>query len=71
MKADAVMDFTEAIRLSPDYARAYAGRALAFAAGGDRTSALADYRKALALSPPEWSERKSIEMEISRLSGLK
>ncbi len=70
-KADAVLDFTEALKLNSQYVRAFAGRGLVFSAGGDRDSALADFRKALELAPQDWSERKSIEAEIARISEPK
>lgn len=67
-KGAAVLDFTEALKLNPKYLRALVGRGLAFSAGGDRGSALADLRKALETAPPDWGERKSVEVEISRLA---
>jgi Flp pilus assembly protein TadD len=70
-RGEAIVDFTEAVKLNPHYVLAYAGRGMAFAAGGDRVSALADYRKALELAPPDWVDRKSVESEIARLSDPK
>jgi tetratricopeptide (TPR) repeat protein len=43
--------FTEAIRLKPDDARAYGGRAFAYANSGDHDKAIADYTEAIRLKP--------------------
>jgi tetratricopeptide (TPR) repeat protein len=44
-------DYTEAIRLKPDYAEAYIGRGNARSAKGDRDGALVDYTEAIRLKP--------------------
>jgi tetratricopeptide (TPR) repeat protein len=70
-RGGAVIDLTEAIRLIPVYPRAYAARGLILAGGGDRRGALSDLRRALELAPPDWEERKAIEMEVARLEDVK
>lgn len=47
----AVADFSEAIRLKPDYAAAYLNRANAYIAGGKLDLAVADFNQALKLRP--------------------
>jgi tetratricopeptide (TPR) repeat protein len=49
----AVIDFSEAIRLQPNYANAYINRAVARRHTGDTTGAAADQRKAYGLSAGE------------------
>lgn len=68
-KGEAILDFTEALKMNPQYSKSLVARGLVFSAGGDRNSALSDFRKALELSPADWSERKAVEAEIARLSG--
>jgi Flp pilus assembly protein TadD len=46
----AVIDFSEAIRLQPNYANAYVNRAVARKLSGDASGAAADQRKAYGLS---------------------
>jgi len=46
----AVIDFSEAIRLQPNYANAYVNRAVARRRTGDTAGAAADQRKAYGLS---------------------
>jgi Flp pilus assembly protein TadD len=45
----AVQDYTEAIRLKPDYATAYSDRSIARRAKGDVEGALQDYNEAIRL----------------------
>jgi hypothetical protein len=45
----AIADYTEAVRRDPGLAEAYAGRAVAWAAKGDRDKAAADRRQAEVL----------------------
>ena len=47
----AIADYTEAIRLKPDYAYAYYGRGKAYAEKGDLDKAIADYTVAVRLKP--------------------
>ena len=49
----AVIDFSEAIRLQPNYTNAYVNRAVARRHTGDTTGAAADQRKAYGLSAGE------------------
>ncbi|MGB0384758.1 MAG: tetratricopeptide repeat protein [Ardenticatenaceae bacterium] len=42
-------DYSEAIRLNPDYALAYNNRGFAYEKKGERDLAIADYRKAVEL----------------------
>ncbi|MDP9115600.1 MAG: tetratricopeptide repeat protein, partial [Acidobacteriota bacterium] len=49
----AVIDFSEAIRLQPNYTNAYVNRAVARRHTGDATGAAADQRKAYGLSAGE------------------
>jgi tetratricopeptide (TPR) repeat protein len=47
----AIADFSEAIRLTPDYAEAYFNRGLAYDSKGDHDKAIADYSEAIRLKP--------------------
>jgi tetratricopeptide (TPR) repeat protein len=47
----AIADYTEAIRLKPDYARAYYNRGLAYQRKEDGIRAKADLDKAISLDP--------------------
>jgi tetratricopeptide (TPR) repeat protein len=47
----AIADFNEAIRLNPEYDKAYLGRPEAFRYKGDFNRAVADYSEAIRLSP--------------------
>ena len=47
----AIADFTQAIRLNPDYSDAYWGRGRAKASLGQRAAAISDYDKAIRLKP--------------------
>ena len=47
----AIADFTEAIRLEPDFALAYHDRGVAHACKGEHDQAIADYTEALRLQP--------------------
>lgn len=47
----AITDYTEAIRLNPDYAEAYVNRGLAYTQTGDDDKAIADYTAAIHLKP--------------------
>jgi tetratricopeptide (TPR) repeat protein len=47
----AIADYSEAIRIDPNYAVAYSNRGNLFEAKGRREEAIADFRRALAISP--------------------
>jgi tetratricopeptide (TPR) repeat protein len=47
----AIADYTEAIRLDPNYAPAYNSRGIAYKAKGDVDMAIADYDQAIRLNP--------------------
>ena len=49
----AVVCFTEAIRLMPDYVEAYYNRGIAYDDKGDREKAIADYDEAIRLQPDD------------------
>ena len=48
---DAIADYTEAIRLNPDYAEAYNNRGFIHNMKGDYDDAIADYTEAIRLNP--------------------
>ncbi|MBD2461430.1 caspase family protein [Oscillatoria sp. FACHB-1407] len=50
-KQGAIANYTDAIRLKPDYAKAYAGRGVAKRALGDYQGAIEDYNEAIRLKP--------------------
>jgi tetratricopeptide (TPR) repeat protein len=55
----AIDDFTKAIELKPGYAEAYYNRGQVWEEKGDYERGLADYSKAIEISPrPEWIKRK-------------
>jgi tetratricopeptide (TPR) repeat protein len=47
----AILDYDQAIRLKPDYAKAYNNRGYAYYWKGDATQAIADYSQAIELRP--------------------
>ena len=47
----AIADYTEAIRIKPDYAEAYRNRGVAYAEKGEYDRAIADYTEAIRLKP--------------------
>ncbi len=47
----AIADYTEAIRLDPNYAKAYNNRAMAYQAKRDLNRAIADFSAAISISP--------------------
>ena len=47
----AINDFTKAIELKSNYARAYCGRGIAYGSQGNNTCAIRDYDKAIELDP--------------------
>jgi tetratricopeptide (TPR) repeat protein len=54
-RTGAIVDYTEAIRLKPQYASAYCSRGVARGALGDRAGAFADYTRAIRLNPQDAS----------------
>jgi tetratricopeptide (TPR) repeat protein len=48
---DAIADFSEAIRLKPDYDQPYLNRGAAYSAKNDYAAAIADYTEAIRLNP--------------------
>lgn len=63
----AVADFSEAIRLRPDDARAYANRGRALAMSGDMQKALEDLDMALTLDPENTGVRLNRAMALANL----
>ena len=51
--ARAIQDYTEAIALNPDLAKAYNNRGIAYGKKGDRARAIQDFDKAIALTPDD------------------
>jgi type IV secretory pathway VirB10-like protein len=64
----AIADFTQAIQREAGYYLTYFHRADAYAHKGDRDSAIADYRRALALKPDE-AAKKQIMVGLERLGA--
>ncbi|MDR1220218.1 MAG: tetratricopeptide repeat protein [Treponema sp.] len=58
----AIADYTEAIRLDPNYATAYYNRGLASYYKGDYARAHADWEKALQLNPNDTTARDNLEL---------
>ena len=50
-RAHALADYSEAIRLNPQFAPAYNNRGFVYDAQGDHTHAIADYSEAIRLNP--------------------
>ena len=59
----AIRDFDQALRLDPDYARAYFNRGLAYARGDQHDRARSDFQKALTLG----YDRVTVEAMLARL----
>ena len=64
----AIADLTQAIQREAGYYVSYFYRANAYAQKGDRDSAIADYRRALALKPDE-AVKKQIMADLERLGA--
>ena len=53
----AIEDYTEAIRLNPEYAKAYYNRGQAYKDQGKKAEAIADFQKFITLTDnPQWIE---------------
>ncbi|NJR67154.1 MAG: tetratricopeptide repeat protein, partial [Leptolyngbyaceae cyanobacterium CRU_2_3] len=46
----AIADYTQAIKLKPDYANAYTTRGLVYREKGDKSNAIQDFKRALEFS---------------------
>jgi tetratricopeptide (TPR) repeat protein len=61
----AIADYTQALKLDPKYALAYSNRGFAYEQKGQKTLAIQDYEKALAIAPSnEW-----VQDAFKRLRG--
>jgi tetratricopeptide (TPR) repeat protein len=50
-KDAAIADYSQAVKLDPNYAAAYYNRGIAYSAKGDKDAAIADYSQAVKLDP--------------------
>jgi len=66
----AIADYTQTIRLDPDFTGAYSGRGLAYEGKGDTAKALADYRKALTVAPKHNDGQWAHDTARERLKAL-
>jgi tetratricopeptide (TPR) repeat protein len=57
-----IADYTEAIRLDPNYASAYYNRGIAYYNKNDYTHARADWEKALQLNPNHADAQRNLEV---------
>jgi tetratricopeptide (TPR) repeat protein len=64
----AIVDFTEALKTESGNYFLYMNRGAAYAHKGDGASAIADYRRALALDPDE-STKKQISVALKNLNA--
>jgi len=62
----AIQDLDLAIKLKPDYARAFRNRGDAYRGKGDRDRAIADYKQALSLNPND-ALKEDIEKALAEL----
>ena len=60
----AIADCTEALRLKPDYPDAYARRGVARLEASDPQEAAKDFTRALEIAPPDWPQRRQIELYL-------
>jgi tetratricopeptide (TPR) repeat protein len=68
----AMADYTKAIELKPDYAKAYSNRGLVKRGKGDMDGALADFNKAIELNPSlaqPYYNRGNVKAENNDLNG--
>jgi tetratricopeptide (TPR) repeat protein len=66
----AVADYSEAIRLKPNYRFALTRRGLAYERLGQRERALADYRAALAIPQREDNNKWALDTARTRIAAL-
>ncbi|MEW6359692.1 MAG: protein kinase [Planctomycetota bacterium] len=67
-REEAIVNFTRAIQLDPDYAMAYYNRGRAYALKGEYHRAIADFTQAVRLNPKNvnaWSLRGDAHMQIA------
>jgi tetratricopeptide (TPR) repeat protein len=65
----AIADYTQAIRLNPNYVKAYGNRGIAYSDKNHQDRAIADFKRVLDLNPS--SEEKSyIQKRLSEI-GVK
>jgi tetratricopeptide (TPR) repeat protein len=67
----AIADCTEALRLNPDNADAYSLRGRARLAGSDSAGAAQDFRRALEIAPPNWPQRRQVEVFLMQAQSPK
>jgi len=61
---EAIAEFDEAIRLNPDYTKAYYNRGLAYRLLGKKTEAITNFKVFITLTEnPEWIEMASQQIE--------
>ena len=66
----AIADYSQAVRLEPEFTGAYAGRGLAHEGKGEIEKAKTDYRKALAVAPKYDDGQWAHETAGARLKAL-
>ena len=66
----AIADYSQAVRLEPEFTGAYAGRGLAHEGKGEIEKAKTDYRKALAVAPKYDDGQWAHETASARLKVL-
>lgn len=59
----AIVDYNEALRLNPNYAKAYHNRGIAYQELGENRSALADFRQAERLYQQQGNTRYSQDLQ--------
>jgi Flp pilus assembly protein TadD len=62
MNDRAIEDYTAALRIDPNYAKAYSNRGVAYYNKEDYRRARADYEKALQLDPNDTIARNNLEL---------
>jgi tetratricopeptide (TPR) repeat protein len=66
----AIADYSQAVRLEPEFTGAYAGRGLAHEGKGEIEKAKTEYRKALAVAPKYDDGQWAHETASARLKAL-